>query len=298
MKVSVFITTYNQEKYIAEAIESVLAQRCHFDFEIIIGEDCSQDKTPAICQKYAEEYPDKIRLFCHPVNLGLVENYHFCLSACRGEYIAYLGGDDFWIDRFKLQKQAHFFDANSDYGLLHTGYGELTNETGRVRFRKRKAVSGWLYDRLMRRGNFVAASSVFIRADFLKQVNVPEILGRGFLVEDYPLWLALSRVCKIGVLLDTTTMYRLHGKNVSRGSLKKRLDMVKTMFDILQFYYDRYGASCGYDRLKYRKNLDYMTAFVEYKDYEKARQYFSQLSFSEKMRHRIITLFLKARFGI
>jgi glycosyltransferase involved in cell wall biosynthesis len=60
--VSIFILTYNQEQFIAQAIESILMQRTNFHYQLVIGEDCSDDKTRSICDKYAEDYGDKIKL--------------------------------------------------------------------------------------------------------------------------------------------------------------------------------------------------------------------------------------------
>ncbi|MBQ5861944.1 MAG: glycosyltransferase, partial [Alistipes sp.] len=60
--VSVCVTTYNHAKYIAQALESILRQRTSFGVEIVVGDDCSSDDTVAICQRYAEQYPDRVRL--------------------------------------------------------------------------------------------------------------------------------------------------------------------------------------------------------------------------------------------
>ena len=58
MKLSVFVVTYNQEQYICQCLDSIVMQKTNFDFEIIIGEDCSTDSTATICDEYAEKYPD------------------------------------------------------------------------------------------------------------------------------------------------------------------------------------------------------------------------------------------------
>ena len=105
IKVSVVMLTYNHEKYIAQAIESVLMQETDFHYEIVIGEDCSTDRTREIVIEYQKKYPDKIRTLLHAKNIGGNANYRQTYSECNGDYIAFLEGDDFWIDRKKLQKQ-------------------------------------------------------------------------------------------------------------------------------------------------------------------------------------------------
>lgn len=117
---SVCIITYNHGKYIAQAIDSVLAQKTTFPFEIIIGEDGSSDETSDIVMSYRDRYPDKIRVLSQDrknviyINGRATGRYNFLetLSDARGKYIAPLEGDDFWIDVDKLQQQVEFLDAN------------------------------------------------------------------------------------------------------------------------------------------------------------------------------------------
>ena len=102
--VSVVMTTYNHEPYIRQAIEGVMMQQADFEFELIVGEDCSQDKTREICFEYQKKYPNLFRLNLQEQNLGLIDNYKRVISLCRGTYIALIAGDDYWCDAMKLQK--------------------------------------------------------------------------------------------------------------------------------------------------------------------------------------------------
>lgn len=119
-KVSVALLTYNHEEYISQSIESALMQKCDFDYEIVIGEDCSTDRTREIVKRYKEKYPDKIKLVLHEKNVGSVENEYSVFSNCEGEYIAYLEGDDYWIDENKLQMEVDFLENNKDYSACYT----------------------------------------------------------------------------------------------------------------------------------------------------------------------------------
>ena len=114
-KVSVLLCTYNQEKYIAQAIESAVNQKTDFEYEILVGDDCSQDKTPDIVKKYAEKYPGLVKAICREKNLGASGNEEDLIKQSKGEYIALLEGDDFWTDENKLQKQVDFLDSHPDY---------------------------------------------------------------------------------------------------------------------------------------------------------------------------------------
>lgn len=117
MKVSVAMITYNHEKFIAQAIESVLMQEVDFGYEIVIGEDCSLDKTGEIVRMYQQRHPDKIRVLAREKNLGMQYNFVDMLQSCTGQYVALLEGDDYWTSPNKLQKQVDFLDSHPDFTI-------------------------------------------------------------------------------------------------------------------------------------------------------------------------------------
>jgi len=117
MKISVCIFTYNHEKFISQAIESVLNQLTEFDFEIVIGEDLSTDSTRDIVREYQMRYPQKIRAIFSDRNVGAMENYSRTILQCKGEYISLMDGDDYWIYDKKLQSQADFLDKNRHFSF-------------------------------------------------------------------------------------------------------------------------------------------------------------------------------------
>lgn len=120
--VSVFILTYNQEKFVAQTIESILSQKLNFPFQLVIGEDCSSDNTRAVCEEFVRCHGDKIKLLPSPEkNIGLIANYMRTIKECDGKYIAICDGDDYWTDPFKLQKQVDFLENNLEYSIVHTG---------------------------------------------------------------------------------------------------------------------------------------------------------------------------------
>lgn len=129
IKVSILITTYNHEKYIRQALDSVLAQVLGFGIEILIGDDASQDSTPNILKDYAKKYPSKVHTFLQEKNIGASRNCYELLQQARGEYIANLDGDDFWTDPDKLRLQVEFLDAHPEFiGCTHEC--RIVNEDG------------------------------------------------------------------------------------------------------------------------------------------------------------------------
>jgi len=121
---SVAMITYKHEKFIAQAVESVLMQKTDFAVELVIGEDCSPDGTAAIVKNYASKYPGVIRARCNQTNLRMLPNSKKTLAECRGKYLAFLEGDDYWTDPRKLQRQVDFLERNPDY--VGVGHDKLT----------------------------------------------------------------------------------------------------------------------------------------------------------------------------
>ena len=100
--VSVPLITYNHEPHIAQALESVLMQKTHFPIEIVVGEDCSTDKTREIVVEYQNRYPAFDPRAASRTEPGSVRNVTATLNACRGTYIAALEGDDYWTSADKF----------------------------------------------------------------------------------------------------------------------------------------------------------------------------------------------------
>lgn len=118
--VSIAVITYNHSKYIRNALNSILMQQVNFEYEIVVGDDCSPDDTQDILREYQTLYPDKFKMILRPKNIGPTKNYYDVIMQCTGKYIAYLEGDDYWTDENKLQKQVDFLNANPQYiGTAH-----------------------------------------------------------------------------------------------------------------------------------------------------------------------------------
>ncbi len=132
MMVSVVFITYNHEKYVRRALMSVLEQKTTFPFEVIVGEDCSTDSTRVILQEIKEQYPDQVKLLFREKNLGRPTlNVYQTSMECKGKYVAYLEGDDYWTDTEKLQKQVDFLESHPEYiAVTHTC--QLVDETDHI----------------------------------------------------------------------------------------------------------------------------------------------------------------------
>lgn len=123
--VSICVQTYQHVDYIKQCLDGILMQQTDFEFEILIGDDASEDGTREICIEYADKYPNKVKLFLHhrENNISIEGtptgrfNFAYNLYMAKGKYIAICEGDDYWIDRSKLQKQVDFLENNKNYVL-------------------------------------------------------------------------------------------------------------------------------------------------------------------------------------
>jgi glycosyltransferase involved in cell wall biosynthesis len=120
--VSVAIITYNHAAWIARAMNGVLKQKTRFPFELVIGEDCSTDGTREIVREYATRYPEIIRVVASESNVGAFHNAVRTRKACRGTYLAFCEGDDYWHREDKLEKQVDYLERHPECGLVYSSY--------------------------------------------------------------------------------------------------------------------------------------------------------------------------------
>ena len=113
--VSVGMLTYNHEKYIASALDSILMQNVNFKYEIVVCDDCSSDNTKDILLRYMQKYPKVIKVYLNEKNLGAQGNANKLRTLCTGKYRATLEGDDYWITTSKLQTQVDFLESHPDF---------------------------------------------------------------------------------------------------------------------------------------------------------------------------------------
>lgn len=123
--VSVIVICHNHEKYIRDCLNGILMQETDFPFEIIIGDDCSTDRTLSIIREYEQMYPEIITVITPESNLwsrGISMTYTLLCPRAKGKYLAYCEGDDYWTNPIKLRLQADFLENNPDYSMCFHDY--------------------------------------------------------------------------------------------------------------------------------------------------------------------------------
>lgn len=228
--ISVFLMTYNHEKFIEQALKGILMQKTNFDFDIVVGEDCSTDNTRKILLEYADKYPGKFKLLLHERNIGAMANQIAVFSACKGRYIALCEGDDCWIDPSKLQKQVDFLENNTDCGLVHTDYNILMadekglNEIKSYHNTTNKLIPVGKVHKALIRNNFIASLTVVARRslidDYFAKMPMKRIFS--YIQGDYPLWLYIAGQTNIGYINSTTSSYRVLESSISHSKQKMK----------------------------------------------------------------------------
>ena len=209
MKVSVPICAYNHENYIAQAIESVLAQEVDFEYEIVIGDDCSTDGTVAIIKQYQRDHPGKIRLIENRENLGWIKNDVLVHRSCNGEYLAALEGDDYWISKDKLARQVAFLDENPLYPCCFHDV-EAFNDVGD---REPSITPSPYYRRDLAQEDLLDAVLIYVCSLMYRRTIVSdEFLDRyaNAVVGDYEFYVMLTSHGPMGYIEGLTSAYRRH----------------------------------------------------------------------------------------
>lgn len=212
---SIVCTTYNHARYVEEALHGFLMQETDFPFEIILHDDVSTDGTQAIISAYAERYPRIIRTVLQTVNQYSQGRTSAVVAFgyCRGRYIAFCEGDDYWTDPRKLQLQVDVMMVNPavtltfhDCLLRHEVRGDSTDERACL---LEKTV--FTLDDIVQRDWFIPSQSMVFRADALP---LPEWLHRVFGL-DWAMHLLLAEQGEVHFLDRLMGVYRINGASIS-----------------------------------------------------------------------------------
>ncbi len=241
---SVVMTTYNHERYLAEAIESVLRQRTTFAVELVIGEDCSSDSTRSIAESYAESYPQLIRLLPSERNVGMRANYRRTIEATRGRYVAILDGDDYFTDCDKLQMQVELMERESDVGMCYTR-SERIDEQGNVTTYPEGTCSesfeAMLWCNPAENATVVARRELVLR--YYSEVE-PERLHPEWLTDDLPMWIWFAATGRYRAIERTTAVHRILRSSVSHSpDYRRRIAFCDSMADISIWFDKNYNEN-------------------------------------------------------
>lgn len=269
-KISVAVITYNQQETIGQTLDSILWQKGDFDLEVVVGEDCSKDNTPAICREYAEKYPDQVVLLQEGHNMGIMRNFANTINHCTGDLIGICAGDDYWCDECKLQKQLDYLTAHPECGVCTTsGYRYLVRrdemvpgiaplqpiDDGDVRKHYfSESYSGGVYA--------MPLSMVFKR-ELLQYIDFDVFVERSFPVEDYPMQAIMAMHTKWGHIDDLTVVYRVYTESATFISYDhpKYMQYHRGLMEIRRYLRDKFALQL----VNYSE--DYIQDYLFYREY-------------------------------
>jgi len=216
-KVSIVVTTYNHERFIAKALDSILEQNISFPVEVLVGEDDSQDSTREIVEEYASTHRGRISLVLQDrknvIRIDGVEtgrfNFMDLIGRASGEFIAFCEGDDYWTDRGKLQMQVDYLTANQEVSMCFHDAFMITDTGDRKsfpdlgeerRFNTRDLFTQW----------FIPTSSMLFRNKVVFPPWFTDVISG-----DIPLHFLLSEQGELAYLPECMSAYRKHKGGIS-----------------------------------------------------------------------------------
>ncbi|MGC1106978.1 MAG: glycosyltransferase [Candidatus Acidiferrales bacterium] len=229
MKLSVMMITYNHGRYLPEALDSALSQRVNFDYEIVVGEDCSTDGTREILMDYSRKYPGRIVTLLQDQNVGTMRNFEATLASCKGEYVAFLEGDDSWLSANKLQSQVDFLDANPNYAIC-CARARILNETSQSAPAIYPECPAGTYSiENLLGGNLIATCTAVCRG---RAIGVMPRWFHELKMGDWPLFAIAATSGKIHLIDEVLALYRVHPGGI--WSALKEIERQKAIIEMLK----------------------------------------------------------------
>lgn len=239
MKLSILIVCYNQEKYINQCIDSILLQNIPFDYEIVVADDCSQDRTLDIIKDKLDIRDNNVKILDNRINLGISKNYQRGFAACAGEYIAVMEGDDYWTNPERLQIHINFLEKHRECVMSMNRYIEFDENLNSIKHIGWHLTEDFKYVTTidMASGNKLGNLSACV----FRKKEISKIKFDFYLLDvaDWILGLVLSQNGFIAILKELTSVRRVHENGEwSKMSLKKKNDNLIKCIDSYNKYLD------------------------------------------------------------
>jgi len=249
---TVIILTYNQKDYIKKAIDSVLMQKSKYDFNIIIGDDCSTDGTSKIVKDITAKN-GKISYYINPINLGITKNLQKAFSLCNCEFIAFCEGDDYWTELNKLETQIDFLNQNKDCsGCFHhfIMYDQNIDTTTTLMIPKHEVIK---YNTKQIIEDKIASNftTTVYRKDSLEKIDskIFDIFS-----VDWAFNIAISEFGYLACIDKYMSVYRVHNNGLWSAEKDKKNAVQKSVIEYDKFFNMKYAES--FNKLKINTVLE------------------------------------------
>lgn len=261
IKVSICIPTYNHEKFIRKCLDSVLEQECTFEYEIIIGDDCSTDGNRKIIVEYVNKFPNIIKPIFHEKNIGGEKNYLSVHEKASGNYICHLDGDDYMLPG-KLQTQVNFMDNHLDCNIcfhrVKVEFEDGTIKDDLINYEQVK--NGFTRQDLLLYMAVATHSSKMYRSE-LKNFDMPD-----FVISDF--YMNVEQIEDKKAYFVNNECYGVYRAGIGQSS-NSRQNMKNMIYSTLKFFLKKYP-----ENKKYINSLFLILFLSELKNRRSSFKYF------------------------
>jgi glycosyltransferase involved in cell wall biosynthesis len=244
IKTSIVLVTYNHEKYIQQAIESILMQQGCGAFELLVCDDCSTDNTISIAKNMLSNNTN-VQFYLNPKNLGITKNYQYAFSRCKGEYIFVLEGDDYWIDAQKIKRQIDFMDRYPICSVSAHPFITLRTDNGVFEMPANAVKQTEFFDGkdLVLDSSIISNFSTCCYRRSVLEKMAPETYE--VISYDWMINMSMSKLGLIGRINEPMSVYRIGASGSWQGvatekQLQGMIDIIPIYDSILQHTYHHY----------------------------------------------------------
>ena len=236
---SVELTTYNQKKYIAQTLQSIIDQEHNYKYEILVSDDCSTDGTQDVIKEFQKKYPDVVKPVYNEKNIGAMANYYATVARAKGKYLMGCGGDDYWLPG-KVQKQIEFMEQNPGIGFCYSR-AKICKED----IKENDGFVGCFFNDkndILLKHNCIPALTTCVRMDlFKKYLNEIQPENKDWLMEDYPLNIYCFYESYIYYFSEPLGVYRVINDSLCHQvNPKKQFIFEKSVYEIRKFFANKY----------------------------------------------------------
>ena len=246
ISVDVIFITYNQEQYVAQGIESILAQKVSdkVSVRVIVADDCSPDNTLSIIKSYEERSPFPFVYTNYTHNVGMRNNYKHAFELCIGDYVAILEGDDWWHKDNHIQQHVDFLEKHSKYSMsfnMISHYEEQENRfnINKWRYGRRNYISFSMKDIIVKGNQIGNLSACVFRGRYIKNLPV-SFFECNFADWEISIWMA--QYGKIAYLSESSSMYRVtpKGQWTALDNIERKKSMISSLKNLKPVFKHKY----------------------------------------------------------
>lgn len=276
IELSVHLITYNNEKHIEDTLQSILMQKVDFTYEIVVGDDCSTDRTLNIINTYAIKQPHVFNVQKNDKQLGILRNYKSTIDRCKGAYVFDIAGDDLLKTDDALQKMVNELRNDSSLGFVDSGFDSLyENNNSLTLFKNQKIINAskkeYKKDGLL--GKITPIGICYNKAQLYKYVDFDTYLKMNLTIEDYPILVDLIMNTRFARIKESLHVYRVHDNSYSHEkSFENHIFLKNQMKNLFNYFSKKYHFSKNISEEyfnKHYKELLFLAGYFEKNEFGK-----------------------------